>query len=646
MIDFQNVSKHFGKQEVLVDANFRISPGERIGVVGPNGAGKTTVIDLIAEEISPDGGTVSLPKHCRLGYLHQQLGVNDSHASLLEFTENAVPGLIAIQKQLDKLEAMLHEKRGDRQDALARLGDYQNEFEHMGGYEIRHKAEATLSGLGFAESAFSRPIGEFSGGWRMRASLARCLVGNPDILLLDEPSNYLDIPAIEWLQHHLRDFSGTLVLISHDRYLLNTLTTATLEVANTRAERYSGNYDYYIRERTLRYEQRLSARKNQDRKREQTERFIERFRSQATKATQVKSKIKMLERMDEVRIPQQIVSRGRIRLSAPPHCGHEVMRLDGGGLTYDGSEWILRGLDLRIERGEKIALVGLNGMGKTTLLRMLSGQLAPSEGKRVVGHRVIVGYQSQEFTDTMEPNTTVFNTVRSVASGFSDGAVRSLLGGFGFSGDAVEKQVSVLSGGEKVRLAFARLLICPPSLLLLDEPTTHLDIAAREALETALKGYEGTLCLVSHDIEFVRNVATSIIAMVPPGIERFGGNYDDYKDWLERKENSRSEPMDVKSTQLDASGPLDKKALRKQRAEQRRVAAAQTRELKKVVSRAEKQIEVFEKERDKLLEELSSQSAETNFEDINRRLTFIQDELSNYNRKWEDASLELENTER
>lgn len=642
MIDFQNVSKHFGTQDVLIDACFRINPGERIGIVGPNGTGKSTVVDLIAGEISPDNGTVTLPNNCRIGYLHQQLKQDDSHTPLLEFAENAVPGLVALEKQIEKLETALSEKKSDQEKLLARLGDCQTDYEHLGGYEIRHKTEAALSGLGFAETSFSRDLSEFSGGWQMRASLARCLVGNPDILLLDEPSNYLDIPAIEWLQRYLRDFNGTLILISHDRYLLNTLTTSTLEVANTHTEKYKGNYDHYAKERTLRYEQRLSAQKNQDKKREHTERFIERFRSQATKATQVKSKIKMLERMDEVRIPQQIVSKGKIRISRPSRCGHEVIRLEESGLTYNGEDWVLRKVDLRIERGEKIALVGLNGMGKTTLLRILSGELDLSEGKRVLGHKVIVGYQSQEFADTMSPSSTVFNTVRSVASDLSDGEVRSLLGGFGFSGDAVDKQVSVLSGGEKVRLAFARLLIRPPNLLLLDEPTTHLDIAAREALEEALKSYQGTLCIVSHDIEFVRNVATSIIGMIPQGIERFNGAYDDYKEWIEGRKNTGDTSSDKNRKQQTESTGLDKKALRKQRAEERKATASQKRKLKKIISRAENQIEVFEKEQIKLTEELSSENPETSFEEINRRLSFIQNEISNYTRKWEEAAMEIE----
>ncbi len=477
----------------------------------------------------------------------------------------------------------------------------------------------------------------------MRAALTRALVANPDILLLDEPSNYLDLPAVEWLQRFLRSFKGTLVLISHDRFLLNSLTSVTIEVANGNAERYAGNYDRYIGERERRYESRIAAQKNQDRKREKAERFVTRFRAQATKASQVKSRIKMLERMDTVEVPRQIVSRGTIRIPTPARCGHEVMRLDDAGLTYDGSSWILRGLNLRIERGEKTALVGHNGMGKTTLLRLLSGTLKPSAGKRVVGHNVVQGYQSQEFADTMDPGMTVLDTVKSLSFDIREQTVRSLLGGFGFSGDAVEKRVSVLSGGEKVRLAFARLLINPPNLLLLDEPTTHLDIAARETLEEALKQYEGTLCFVSHDVAFVENIATSVIAMKPPGVMRFNGDYAYYREKQAQAEDSQQPPSpSAQAAKSNDGQTVDKKELRRQRAQARQAVAAETRELRKTVRRAEQQIEIFETEQAKLLEQMATPTDTFDFEDAGKRLKFIQSEITEYTRRWEDASERLE----
>ena len=305
MISFENVSKRYGAQIVLDAVGIQINPGERVGVVGPNGAGKSTLIDMIAGEVAPDSGRVTIPRNSRIGYLRQQLDNADASRDILSYAEDAVPDLRKVEEKLDTLEhAFAAGTVTDREAALTQLGDLQTEFERLGGYDLRHGAEIALSGLGFSAESMHQPLNSFSGGWQMRVELARALVANPDILLLDEPSNYLDLPAVEWLQRRLREFRGTLVLISHDRYLLNTLSTVTLEVANGFAERYRGNYDSYIEERRIRYEQRLSAKRNIDRKREKTEEFITRFRAKATKATQVKSKMKMLERMETVNVPQ------------------------------------------------------------------------------------------------------------------------------------------------------------------------------------------------------------------------------------------------------------------------------------------------------------------------------------------------------
>jgi len=653
MIDFQNVSKRFGTQVVLQDASFRINTGEHAGVVGPNGTGKSTVASIIAGESSPDGGNVILPTGGSIGFLHQQVSEAHSSTPLLMFAEGGVPALKSIEAEIYRIEAALASASDqERQALLTRLGDLQSAFEHAGGYDLRHRTEAALSGLGFPERDLSRRVGEFSGGWQMRAALTRALVANPDILLLDEPSNYLDLPAVEWLQRYLRDYKGTLVLISHDRYLLNTLTTVTIEVANGRTERYAGNYDHYVQERTSRYETRMAAQKNHDKKVEKAERFVERFRYKATKSAQVKSRIKMIERMDTVDVPLRITSRGTIKIPPPSRCGQEVVRLEGAGLTYDNQRWILKDVNLRIERGEKVALVGHNGLGKTTLLRMLSGILQPSEGKRVLGHNVIQGYQSQEFTDTMDPDRTVFDTVKSVAPELREQELRGLLGGFGFSGDAIEKRVSVLSGGEKVRLAFARLLAKPPNFLLLDEPTTHLDISARETLEDALRGYEGTLCLVSHDVTFVENVATGIIAMQPPGINRFPGSYAEYRERMNRPVAAApaaaapsSSPSSAAPGQA-APAVADKKELRRLRAVDRQTANEQTRELKRTISRAEKQIDIFEAEQAKIVEAMASPPPNFDFAETNRRLQLIQREIADYTRRWEIASEELEELNR
>ena len=639
MIEFINVSKHYGAQDVLDEVSFRINAGERVGVVGPNGAGKSTLFGLVMGEFSADGGSINLPKDTRLGYVRQQIPDVADELPLIEFMEKGMPELQRIQHAMDAIESRLHAADyPERAADLRAMGEMQGQFEHLGGYEIRNRAEAALCGLGFKVESLQAPFGSFSGGWQMRAELARVLVTQPDTLLLDEPSNYLDVPAVEWLQRFLKGFSGTLLLISHDRFLLNTLTERTLEVAGARVTSYSGNYTYYAEQRVARQDQMLAAKKNQDRRREQVERFIERFRAKNTKASQVQSRVKMLEKMEDVEVPEIVVTTGRIRLATPPHCGHEVIRLEDAGATYDGQRWVLRHIDLSVNRGEKLALVGLNGLGKTTLLRLMAGQVPMGEGKRVLGHKVIPGYQSQEYAETMDPTRNLFDTLKQVAPDVSDRDVRTMLGGFGFSGDAVEKLVGVLSGGEKIRLAFARLLIRPPNLLLLDEPTTHLDIASREALELALSEYEGTICLVSHDIEFVRRVAGGIIAMTPPGITRFPGGYDYYHEKMTQMNRAAAAAApDPKREDRE-----QRKAAKRERVMKIQTDARQRRALEKALKQAEEKLSVLEKEQADLVAQLSNTAGVVDYPAINQRLTAIQAEIAAASSQWEQAGLELE----
>lgn len=639
MIEFRTISKHYGPQDVLRDASFHIADGERVGIVGPNGAGKSTVFALLCGEISPDKGTVDVPKQSRIAHLRQEFQPEEKDTALLDYAESGRMDVRDILHRIRRLENAIHQVDGaERDHHLAELGELQSAFEHLGGYTLKAGAESALCGLGFDPQALSNPLSTFSGGWQMRAELARVLVSDPDILLLDEPTNYLDIPAIEWLQKYLREFAGTLALISHDRYLLNSLTSVTIEIANAQATRYAGNYDRYETERELRREHRLAAFRNQERKREQAQRFIDRFRAKNTKASLVQSKIKMLERMEEIAVPLRVLSPGRIRLREPTRSGQEVARLETVGVTYDRERWVLRDIDFSIPRGEKTALVGLNGTGKTTLLRVLAGRLPPSEGKRVLGHKVVVGYQSQEFMETMDPAQTVFETVKRVGKDATEQEVRTLLGGFGFSGDTVEKRVRVLSGGEKVRLAFASLLVNPPNFLVLDEPTTHLDVAAREALEVALKDFRGTVCMVSHDIEFVRHVADSIVAMTPPGIRRYAGGYDYYCERRDVETRGRDSAAEARS----ATRVSDRKAARRERAEWVRRRARDRRKLKHDVHEAEQRILKLEEEQAELTEVLSGKADTVDFAKVNRRLSEIQKEMDRAVRRWEISASALE----
>lgn len=637
MIEFQNVTKRFGAQDVLVDVSFRINPAERVGIVGPNGSGKSTMFSLICGDAEPEKGDIVLPGKLRLGHVRQQPKAKSDEMSLLAFTEQSIPGLSIITDEMHRLESELDSLDATtRASRIRRIGVLQTEFEHLGGYEMRSRAEAALSGLGFMEAEFENPFTAFSGGWKMRAELVRVLIGNADILLLDEPSNYLDVPAVEWLRRFLREFQGTLLLISHDRYLLESLTNLTLEIQHGQVTRYAGGYSYYRRERESRRLQLEATKKSQDRKREHMERFIERFRAKNTKASAVQSRVKMLERLEDIDLPLDDVNTSRIRIAPPPHSGAEIMRLEEVGHAYQEGVDVLRGIDLNINRSQKVALVGYNGMGKTTLLRILAGAQAPTSGKRVLGHHVVVGYQSQEFTETMSPNASVLNIVKSAAPDTSEKEVRTILGSFGFSGDHIHKLCGVLSGGEKIRLAFARIFINPPNFLILDEPTTHLDLQGRQLLEAALVDYTGTICMVSHDIEFMRIVADSIIAMEPPAIRTYVGDYDYY---LRKRDDFSAEASTTSRTPKSSAeipSGLSRKDARKVRAEQRKADQARKRSAQKQVRDAERRVEKLEAEQIELVAQLSDPNV-TDHEAVSRRLKAIEADLRIWNREWEQA---------
>ncbi|MCC5848381.1 MAG: ATP-binding cassette domain-containing protein [Verrucomicrobia bacterium] len=574
MIVFDNVTKIYGPQDVLRETSFTVNPGERIGVVGPNGAGKSTIFRLITGEEDIEAGEVIVPGQLSIGYLRQQVPEEVGEIGLLSFVLSGSEDLREMEAELHRLQEQV--AASPTPDLLDRLGHLQHEFEHRDGYGLQTRAESALSGLGFAEDRFDDVMGTFSGGWQMRAQLARTLLSRPDILLLDEPSNYLDLPAVEWLQRYLSGYEGTLMLISHDRHLLRTLAKDILEVRQAKVTRYAGGYDKYQVEREARFGQQEARYRTLSKKREEMERFITRFRAQATKAAQVQSRIKMLEKMEPLPVLENDDPAKLIRIPPPPSSGHELIRLEGVGHRYGDDPWIFQDVDLRLEKGDRLALVGYNGMGKSTLLKILAGVMPPTTGKRVMGHNAVPGYQSQEFADTMPPEQSAYRVIRDAAKrNISEQEIRSLLGGFGFRGEDIEKSTGILSGGEKIRLAFARIFVNPPNLLILDEPTTHLDIAGREALEDALKKYQGTVCLVSHDVSFVRTVANCILAVTPAGIQRWPGGYDYFLEKtgglkaLDQAKDSKTAPVgtakdDPASASSPGLGGKERKEIQKQ----------------------------------------------------------------------------------
>ena len=657
MLDFKNISVHYGQQDVLSGVTFRVNKGDRVGVVGPNGSGKSTLFKIVLGEMSTDTGELVIENDPRIGWTRQNPEPDTPEETLLEYSLKGIPGLSEMEARIHELEDILYSgsaEAASSQSLLNELGELQTKFEHLGGYDMETRVKVALGGLGFSVEEFAKPFKSFSGGWRMRAELSRVLASKPDLLLLDEPSNYLDLPAVEWLQRYLKTYDGTLMLISHDRYLLRTLTGIIVEVDAGTATRYEGDLDYYLREREVRFEHLKAAKENQDRHREQLQRFVDRFRATASKAAQAQSRQKQIDKIDEVRIvlPKRYTQSGRLRLAQPPPSGMEMFRCEDLVFSYDGVRNVLNGISFNVTRGDKIALIGYNGLGKTTLMRILAGTRKPTSGKAVLGHNVVPGYLSQEFAETIPPDVTVYRNAKNVWDAHGGGPekqFRNQLGAFGFDENDVEKPAGVLSGGEKIRLAFLRLFLAAPNFLLLDEPTTHLDLDGRRLLQEALKKYSGTILLVSHDIDFVRAVATSVLEITPGDLRLYPGGYDYYCEKKAELESS-TRPGREASASATSSSPseraeaprLSSKELRQQRAAERAKTAPQMKALKRRVEAAEKKIDELQKALDEASAELFNPTPTTDFAEVNRKVRTLQFEIDRYTLEWETAAEELE----
>ena len=650
MLDFKGISVHYGRQDVLSDVTFRVNKGDRVGVVGPNGSGKSTLFKIILGEMSTDTGELVIESSPRIGFTRQNPEPDTPDETLLAYALRGIPGLSEMEAEMAELESDLSDPA-----KMRRYGELQTTFEHLGGYDIETRVKVALGGLGFTTEEFERPFKSFSGGWRMRAELSRVLASKPDLLLLDEPSNYLDLPAVDWLQKFLKAYDGTLMLISHDRYLLRTLTSIIVEVDAGTVTRYEGNLDYYLTEREVRYQHLKAAKENQDHHREQLQRFVDRFRAQATKAAQAQSRQKLIDKIDEARIvlPKRYTNSGRLRLAEPGPSGIEMFRCENLGFSYeadgdvDRRKFVFRGIEFNVTRGDKVALIGYNGLGKTTLMRIIAGRRPPTEGKAVLGHNVVPGYLSQEFAETIPPDLTVYRNAKNAWDAHGGGPekiFRNQLGAFGFDENDVEKPAGVLSGGEKIRLAFLRLFLTAPNFLLLDEPTTHLDLDGRRLLQDALQKYTGTILLVSHDIDFVRAVATSVLEITREGIRQYPGGYDYYLEKKPQTVPTAPSARDAQPAKAEASSAprLSSKELRKQRAEERAKYAPQMRELKKRVETAETKIDELQKALDEASAELFNPTPTTNFAEVNRQVRTLQFEIDRYTAEWEEAATALE----
>ena len=531
MIQLSDVAKAYGGQPIFNGLSWRLVPGERIGLVGPNGVGKTTLCRIVVGIEEPDAGTVSRARDASVGYLAQEAASVEAGSVLAEAL-SGFEEVWRLEREMEEVAAALAAVPADTSALTERYGDLQHRFEALGGYSLETRARAILSGLGFRSEDLTRSLVEFSGGWRMRAALARLLLLHPTFLLLDEPTNHLDLASLEWLEEFLAAYDGTVVIVSHDRYFLNRMVTSIAEVSADGLTVYSGDYDDYLVEREARRALREAQARNQAKRIAEIERFIERFRYQATKARQVQSRVKMLGRIERIEVDAD--RRGvRFTFPEPPRTGRRVANLKDVRKSY-GDNVVYDGIDMAVERGDRVALVGVNGAGKSTLLRIVAGVLPFDRGERTLGTHVTVHYYAQHQLDALDPARTVREELEAAAPEAQHTRLRTLLGAFLFSGDAVGKKVAVLSGGEKARVALARMLVRPAALLCLDEPTNHLDLASREVLEAALAQFPGTIVFISHDRYFINRIATRVFEIAGGRITEHLGTYDDYLEATRR----------------------------------------------------------------------------------------------------------------
>ena len=532
MISLSSVSKQYGRQVLFVDASFQLNPGEKVGLVGPNGAGKTTLFRMIVGEESPDEGDVSVPKRTTIGYFRQDVEEMSGRSVL----DEAIAGSGRLGILHHQLEALQHDmtdpaKADDMDRILARFGEVQEEYEHLGGYGLEAQAREVLHGLGFDDRRIDADVGLLSGGWKMRVAMARVLLGAPDVLLMDEPTNHLDIESIVWLEEFLKSRAGALLMTSHDREFMNRVVTKIAEIDGGEITAYSGNYDFYERERAIREANREAAYARQQAMLAKEQRFIERFSAHAAKAAQVQSRVKALEKIEKIELPKKrrVV---RFDFRQPPRSGDQVAVLEGVSKAY-GDRVVHDGLSMTIRRGERWCVMGRNGAGKTTLLRMVAGVLAPDSGQIALGASLKTGYFAQQALDLLDPELTIEEQLQKDFPDESIGVLRNLAGAFQFSGDDIDKKIRALSGGEKTRLVIARMLLDPPNFLVLDEPTNHLDLFTKEMLIEALKEFEGTMLFVSHDRTFLRGLSNRVVELggesgLEPEPHLYPGSYVEY----------------------------------------------------------------------------------------------------------------------
>ena len=676
MISVDNLTVSFGGWDLFKDISFLINPKDRIGLVGKNGAGKSTMLKVLTGEQPPSSGGVSRNGDCTIGYLPQQMKVADT-TTLYAETEAAFGEVIDLEKEIAHLTEQItvrtdYESK-EYETLLHRLNDCNDRFQILGGLNREAEIEKTLLGLGFKRSDFTRATSEFSGGWRMRIELAKLLLRRPSLFLLDEPTNHLDIESIEWLESYLKEYNGAVVLISHDRAFLDNVTTRTIEISLGKATDYKVPYSRYVELRNERRQQQMAAYLNQQKMIEQTEDFIERFRYKPTKSNQVQSRIKQLEKIERIEIEEEDLATLNIKFPPAPRSGQVVVEAKEAGKSF-GEKHVFSDATFTIERGEKVALVGRNGEGKTTFARLVIGESEPSRGVVRVGHNVHIGYYAQNQDDLMNGDFTVFDTLDRVAVGDVRTKLRDILGAFLFRVEDIDKKVKVLSGGERARLAMARLMLEPYNLLVLDEPTNHMDMRSKDILKNALQKYNGTVIVVSHDREFLDGLVDKVYEFRDGRVkEHLGGIYDFLRDRqlesmreLDRANSSaavaaqssgpgtnpvpgnRSKGTAGKSPANGATSPAKPALSGKELYTLKREADKQLRKAERDVEQAEEQIMALEKQiagMDKQMADPTAHGIDLSDGTLYAQYNELKDQLSKLTYRWEELNIELENAQ-
>ena len=632
MLTISEMTKAFGARVLFEDASLQVNRADRIGLVGPNGAGKSTLFSLVLGHDTPDVGEVVIERNMTLGHLPQETAPVGEE-TVLELATAITPEIAELQRRLKAFEMGHDIESHDFHEVQAR-------FDALGGYQLEPKAKTILRGLAFRERDFDRQLKAMSGGWVMRAYLARLLVQQPDLLLLDEPTNHLDLEALQWFQEYLRTYPGAILLISHDREFLNQLVGSIVEIRQSRLLRYRGNYDEYLVQSAAQAEQLLAAYKNQQRDIQRLQEFADRFRAKASKASQAQSKLKQIERMDKIEAPVHDARKIKFRFPQPPRSGLHVIKLKDIHHAY-GSTVVYRGMNCEAERGQRIVLVGPNGAGKSTLLKLLAGVLPVQAGTRELGLHAKVGYYAQYRVEMLRAERTVLEEALDTPQRISEQFARTVLGSFLFRGDDVFKPVDVLSGGEKSRLALVKLLLDPPNLLLMDEPTTHLDMASIDALIGALESYEGTLVFISHDVHFIRRLARHVLHVNNGRLTHYHG---DYQYYLEKSAAIAAQAASSIVTPVAESARAKSRVQKRSEAEARQVRSRERRAQEQTVGELEKEIARLEHKQKELTAEL--EKSETYEKPgravaVNRELTTVTEDLGRAIADWEQAAARL-----